>query len=242
MKRKLNSNRGFTLIELLVVVLIIVILSGMLFKIAGMVGDKAARARAIADLENIQNALNEYYSEYGMYPPTDKNSYVYENTGAQSEFFRRYLARLENNDPNNPNFFADIPRTSSNPTDTYAIPKDKDRNLGYEYGLVSYLYFRDRGTQVHWYDADTDRDIAAKRKWQHFLDKLNLNVGGKRMIPPKGMQSQQPYTNQVATIVDPWGRGYYYECKPPYMKYRLWSDGQYAGDPADDIHNDAYSE
>ena len=92
MKKPKMLRGGFTLIELLVVIIIIVILSGMLFKIAGMVSQKSAIAKAISDMENIQNALNEYYSEYGMFPPTSDNRYVFENSSNQTAALRTYLA------------------------------------------------------------------------------------------------------------------------------------------------------
>ena len=242
MKRMKASRHGFTLIELMVVVVIILVLAGMLFKIADLVGDKSARGRAIADIQKIENALNEYYSAYGIYPPVSQNAYVYEWTDGQPATFQKFLQ--DKNDPNSQPFFGDVPRNPRDPTDKYAIPSKKDWHLGYEYGLVSHLYLRDRGTQGNcWYDEDTDRDIAAKKKWQHFLEGLHLYVRGKAMAPPSGMEAIQVYSNQVASVRDPWGRDYQYQCKPPFVKYRVWSIGP-DGDngSGDDVNNDAYSE
>jgi len=47
----------------------------------------------------------------------------------------------------------------------------------------------------------------------------------------------------VMTVVDPWGGAYQYQCKPPYMQYKLWSkgpDGQ--NGTADDVNNGSYNE
>ena len=85
MKRRPALRRGFTLIELLVVVIIIVILSGMLFKISSIVTAKAQRSGAIADMESLRCALTEYYEEYAMYPPTSENAYVYESSTNQPQ-------------------------------------------------------------------------------------------------------------------------------------------------------------
>ena len=241
MRRRNVSQQGFTLIELLVVVLIILVLAGMIFKVAGLIGDKAARGRAIADIQKIENALNEYYSAYGIYPPVSQNAYQYENVGGQPESFQRFLK--DKNDPNQQPFFGDIPREPREPGDTYAIPSKPDWYLGYSYGLVSHLYHRDRGSQGNcWYDADTARDKAAKAKWQHLLEGLHLHVRGVAKKPPSGMEAIQVYTNNVASIQDPWGRQYRYQCKPPFLSYKLWSAGPDGGDGSgDDINNESYS-
>ncbi|MFH0908544.1 MAG: type II secretion system protein GspG [bacterium] len=63
------GRRGaFTLIELLVVVTIIGILAGIVLGVSGLVIQKGDRARAIADMEKIKNALEEHRIEYGNYP------------------------------------------------------------------------------------------------------------------------------------------------------------------------------
>lgn len=59
---------GFTLIELLVVVTIIGIFAGIVLGVSGLVTQKGDRARAIADMEKIKNALEEFRIAYGNYP------------------------------------------------------------------------------------------------------------------------------------------------------------------------------
>ena len=71
------QKRGFTLLEILVVVAVIMLLTGMLFRVGSLVSDRSARARAIADMQAIANALEEYYAVYGMYPPTSGMRYEY---------------------------------------------------------------------------------------------------------------------------------------------------------------------
>jgi prepilin-type N-terminal cleavage/methylation domain-containing protein len=73
-----GNRSGFTLVEILVVVAIILLLSGMLFKVGSMLSDRANRAQALAELQQIANALEEYFANYGMYPPTQGMRYVYE--------------------------------------------------------------------------------------------------------------------------------------------------------------------
>ncbi len=250
MKNRNSASYGFTLIEMLVVILIILLLSGMLFKIAGLVGVKAARGRAIADIANIEYALAEYYSVYDMYPPTTNNAYVYENYGEQPSGLQGVLE--SNNDPDSSGFIPDAYRSGLKDTSPFYVEDEDEENLGCEYGLVSYLYYRDRdddgdddphnGNQPHWYDADTERDKAAKLKWQHFLEDLNLYPDSKNM-DRKIKSTGFDYKNSKLTLLDPWGSEYVYECKPPYMKYKLWSKGpDRTKDTGDDINNGAFNE
>lgn len=56
------------MVELLVVVAIIAILAGLVLGIAGYATQKSDRARAVADIEKLKNALEEYRLAYGNYP------------------------------------------------------------------------------------------------------------------------------------------------------------------------------
>jgi prepilin-type N-terminal cleavage/methylation domain-containing protein len=59
---------ALTLVELLTVIAIIAILMGLILGVAGYATRKADRSRAIADMEKIKNALEEYRLAYGSYP------------------------------------------------------------------------------------------------------------------------------------------------------------------------------
>jgi prepilin-type N-terminal cleavage/methylation domain-containing protein len=64
-----SSKRcGFTLVELLVVIAIIAILAGVLAVSAGSVLNSARRARASATANQIQTAILNYDTEYGVLP------------------------------------------------------------------------------------------------------------------------------------------------------------------------------
>lgn len=67
----LSSNRrGFTLIELLVVIAIIALLSTLAVVALGSTRKKANDAKRLADIKQIQTALEFYYTEHQGYPVT----------------------------------------------------------------------------------------------------------------------------------------------------------------------------
>ena len=59
---------GFTLVELLVVIAIIAILAAVLSVSAGAAINAAKRAKAQNQASQIQTAIMNYYTEYGVYP------------------------------------------------------------------------------------------------------------------------------------------------------------------------------
>jgi general secretion pathway protein G len=68
--KKSRRQSGFTLIELLVVLVIIMILVGVIIGAAKYAQTKAARSRAQGEIAGIENALESYKSDNGIYPPT----------------------------------------------------------------------------------------------------------------------------------------------------------------------------
>lgn len=68
--------KGFTLIEMLIVITIIALLSSLILVGMGGARAKSRDARRIADLHNVQNALELYYAKTGTYPkPTEASEY-----------------------------------------------------------------------------------------------------------------------------------------------------------------------
>jgi prepilin-type N-terminal cleavage/methylation domain-containing protein len=67
----IKKHQGFTLIELLVVITIIAVLMGMLFPVIGSVRDSARKAVASTTAGNIVLAVNGFYTEYGVFPPSE---------------------------------------------------------------------------------------------------------------------------------------------------------------------------
>jgi general secretion pathway protein G len=64
----MKSRKGFTLIEMLIVVAIIAILAGSVLVGLGPVQRQGRDSRRIADLRQVQNALELYYNKCGYYP------------------------------------------------------------------------------------------------------------------------------------------------------------------------------
>ncbi|MFA7088218.1 MAG: prepilin-type N-terminal cleavage/methylation domain-containing protein, partial [Patescibacteria group bacterium] len=67
----MNKNKeGFTLIELLVVIAIIGLLSTLSILALNSARARARDAKRIADVKQIQTALEMYYNDVGDYPAT----------------------------------------------------------------------------------------------------------------------------------------------------------------------------
>jgi len=81
------SRLAFTLIELLVVIAIIAILAAMIIPITGAVKKMKLRTRTETELRTIENAINQYKTKHGFYPPdnpgvaTGINQLFYELSG-----------------------------------------------------------------------------------------------------------------------------------------------------------------
>jgi prepilin-type N-terminal cleavage/methylation domain-containing protein len=212
---KKHRSGSFTLVEMLVVITIIGILAGIIFRLMQYAQRQSAKARTIAILERVGHALNEYNAEYGRFPPVDKVAYEYENASNQTPWLcYNYL--------DNPANYATRIRL-------------------FDYGLVAWLWERKRGnirhTHLEQWVGDTERDIAAKRRWKTFIDGIDLSI---RSVSNNAMwetKQDTPYSNDVATIVDGWGNEIKYVSSPPYLSYRLWSVGADGKDGTeDDIH------
>ena len=63
-----KNQKGFTLIELLVVIAIIGILSALSVLALNSARARARDAKRIADIRQIQTALEMYYNEFNVYP------------------------------------------------------------------------------------------------------------------------------------------------------------------------------
>lgn len=66
------NNRGFSLLELMVVIVILGILATLVIPNVFSNRDKAERQKVISDLTALENALEMYRLDNGVYPTTDQ--------------------------------------------------------------------------------------------------------------------------------------------------------------------------
>ncbi len=71
--RKTSSNSGFTLIELMVVISIIGVLVALSSGVITMVRKQNRVTAARATIQKLELALNAYYNDCGLYPPTPED-------------------------------------------------------------------------------------------------------------------------------------------------------------------------
>lgn len=68
----LKSTRGFTLLELVVVMVILVMLAGVVTLAVSKRVEDAKHAKAVTDIETLDNALEQFYLHNGRYPTTEE--------------------------------------------------------------------------------------------------------------------------------------------------------------------------
>jgi len=220
------SRAGFTLVEMLVVILVIAVLAGMILFSARKVGENNARAKTVQAVETLRAAVEEFYAEYGQYPPVP--SYPGVNQPIYYEFYSVNTVKNEN---------------------SLTTPGDWSKGPIFTFGLMSYLIPRwgevtnvqnqctadglDNGAglvnggqwatnndyidnQQHW--GDQLRDLNARKRWKPFVDQV---ISG----PWPRSEMNGAYTNWVKTVLDGWGRDLFYHSDPPYQSYDIWSAG-----------------
>ncbi len=84
---KKNQN-GFTLIELLVVIAIIGLLSTLSIVALNSARARSRDARRVADVKQIQTALEMYYNEMNSYPATSSLTFI-TGSGASSTYMTK---------------------------------------------------------------------------------------------------------------------------------------------------------
>jgi len=243
-----RTHAAFTLIEMLVVVIVIAILAGMVLSIvSGISGNE--KAKTIERIEKVRACVEEFYAEYGQYPPV-KSCY-----GGQP-------------------FRYEYPVTNgSSDSITYSDwvgPNETDPCSGtiFVFGLMSFLVQRDNPDVVEfttyvpsvinnqWGPSDNqthgpppympihqDRDLRAITHWSPFLFDPDITTSGwgpEHTYTVSGTISDTIYawTNKMITVVDGWGHELHYKSAPPYSTYDIWSDGPDGiSGTADDIHS-----
>lgn len=133
MKNLKKRKKGFTLIELLTVIAIIGILAGILIPVVGSARKSANKAKSKTQLNGYANAIIQYKSEYGYWPP------IIVGTGTGASNF--------NIQGNEDDFMFALSGRSKNGT----IPSDKRQNRK----AIPFYSFSDQ----EFYDSNGDGTI-----------------------------------------------------------------------------------
>ncbi len=86
-----RRNHGFTLVELLVVIAIIAVLAGAGFAAANSAIQKAKKTTALATVVAIEQAISQFYSEYGAMPKDGLTTDTTVNTETDLELLKVLL-------------------------------------------------------------------------------------------------------------------------------------------------------
>jgi prepilin-type N-terminal cleavage/methylation domain-containing protein len=228
MQRKtqnMKRNAGFTLVEMLVVIVIILVLMGVVFKMTRPSASKQAEAETVAKLERLKAALEEFYAEYGQYPPVP--------------YYKNVYQRLDNSAPKDAPVQPlgyEFPWKDGMRSDMTGKFRDQtwDSAPIYTFGLMSFLLPRYAGRagdgwstlldNGQWRDyndqkGDLARDARACARWAPFLDGIITPD-----TPPRGL-GNDAYTNSSHTVWDSWERDLVYVSPPPHQSYLLFSKG-----------------
>ena len=131
-----SSLTGFTLIELLVVITIIALLASVMLVVLNVARARARDARRLADMSEIQKALQFYYDAHNEYPPVTYTD-GYNLAGWEVSYrpdFMEYLAPFLSGIPVDP-------INSGPPTDNGTSPYGAMFNTPRPDGTFFYMYF-----------------------------------------------------------------------------------------------------
>ena len=210
---------GFTLIEMLVVVIIIAVLAGMVLGLMKVSGYWTAKTVTNKNLGKVRAAIEEFYAEYGKYPP------VQPLNGIQP-------------------FYYEYPTSNgmNSAAETYVLSPAGSSSPVFTFGLMSFLVTRYAGhadsiiinpnVNLQWPNLfnscsqwtannagganrwdDQARDKAAVQRWiANIADIQTVTTVARGM-----------YTNAYLTVQDGWGKDLHYESPPPNQSYKLYA-------------------
>ena len=240
-----KTKDGFTLVEMLVVVLLIAVLAGLIFRMTTMANDRSAKAVTVSRIAKLQAAIEEFYAEYGQYPPVPN----YDNNQPMRFEYPSYeqLVTISGKAGN-------VASADSGSSDwheswgkapvftfglmSFLLPRFNDlgdsdfdgfgnfdggANAGRE-SSTSSKFALNLGSLKQWtgHNSDTKkdntRDVEACRRWWPYISDI-LHNG---YCEAKG-SAVTGYTNLCTTVLDGWDHELIYKSSPPYQTYELYS-------------------
>ncbi|MGI6495692.1 MAG: type II secretion system protein [Kiritimatiellia bacterium] len=241
-----SKRQGFTLVEMLVVILLIAVLAGIAFRLTTLANERTAKAVTLARLAKLQAAIEEFYAEYGQYPPVPVypgigQPMMYEYPNGRQIAISGKAGNIRNTNQQASGW---EDAWSKAPVFTFGLmsfllPRYNDiENADYErFGnfvggaSASKDTFTLDGTFLQWSahssiedsGKDNSRDLAACRRWWPYLDGI---VDFRDDLPSEASfrnPSVRGYTNSYATVRDGWDHELYYRSSPPYQTYELYA-------------------
>ncbi len=235
---------AFTLVEMLVVIVVILILAGIVFRMTLPAFSQANKALTVARLEKLKAAIEEFYAEYGHYPPVPYYPDAYtsdRDVGASKETL---VQPIRYEFPSKGNMAMGL--VGGLTGKTWA-----EKPL-FTFGLLSFLMLRvpegvSSEADLPWYSSlaaldspqwgdyntsqfNQERDEVAVARWKPFLDGAEI-INDVFVYDPK-----QTYTNLHYTALDGWKREFVYISPPPHQSYLLFSAGPDGKYDSTDIH------
>lgn len=235
---------GFTLVEMLIVVILIAILAGLTLGLIRIVGIWSAKAKTHENLGKLRAAVEEFYAEYGKYPPVP----VY--GGKQPTGYEYVFSNGMNNAALacfNVSGYVD---DGQQPIYVFGLLSFLVRRGGDEWGnmpgkhamnILNYPGGNVFFTFPQWtmYNAgkpsgsppgpyapgDQQRDIDAIQHWKVYIKDIQSVHFPEHSCYMSGTKLATTYTNICYTVQDGWGNELIYESQSPYQVYKLYSVG-----------------
>jgi len=173
-----SASKGFTLIELLVVVSIIAMLSTIVLASLNSARAKARDARRLADMRQVQNALELYYNDNGHYPNTS-NEWQGETCWDPSDIY----------DTSGPSGY--IPDLA--PTHIAVLPTDPKSNLS-----NCYIYKSNGADYMFLVYGSVEGVIPTSLKRPRLPAELNYTIYSRSDIPTDGCATHSNDSNYPA--------------------------------------------
>ncbi len=141
--RRINGyrqHRGFTLLELMVVMFILVMLAGVVTVMVTNRVEDAKHAKAIADVNELETAIDTYHLQNGQYPTALEDLYTKPNGQDLPNWNGPYIKKPVPNDPWGVPYYYIVPgQHNPNSFDLYSLGRDgKEGGTGVDADITNW--------------------------------------------------------------------------------------------------------